>query len=210
VGRPANGVRGRVLQRLLTITVAAGGLLASAEAAARGPAPEPTSDPRVVRSATPKAAARNDFTIATTFVRDFAGTDLLYRRHLGWRVSGGVAVEYLYAHPGFEYLQGAAERVELAIWPSRVFAGPFLAAHVAASQQFLARDATVRSVALGGGADVGWNWMLGFGLNVGVAAGVRRSTVVSSTDLICTRVGECPFAREDFMPRFALQLSWAF
>lgn len=164
----------------------------------------------MVKSATRHAAARNDLSLATTLVRDFAGTEVLYRRHLGWRLSGGAAVEYLYAHPGFEYLQGAAERVELAIWPSRVFAGPFLAAHFAASQQFLARDAGVRSVAVGGGADVGWNWMLGFGLNVGIAAGVRRSAVVESTDLICTRDAECPFAREDFMPRFALQLSWAF
>jgi hypothetical protein len=160
---------------------------------------------QVVKPATP-----NNLTIGSTLVRDFAGTDLVYRRHLGWRVTAGAALEYLFAHPGFDYLQGAAERVELTLWASRVFHGPFFSAHAVASQQFLARDSSVRSLALGGGADVGWNWMLGFGLNVGFSAGVRRSKVLRETSLICTRDDECPFVRQDFTPRFALQISYAF
>lgn len=179
----------------------AGVAFGSAQAAAA----ERNAVRRVVKPATP-----NNLTVSSTLVRNFAGTDLVYRRHLGWRLTGGAALEYLFAHPGFDYLQGAAERVELTLWASRVFHGPFFSAHAVASQQFLARDSSVRSFALGGGADVGWNWMVGFGLNVGISAGVRRSKVLRDTALICTRDDECPFVREDFTPRFALQLSYAF
>ncbi len=157
-----------------------------------------------------KPATPNNVTFGSSLVRNFAGADLGYRRYLGWRLSAGAALEYLYAHPGFEYLQGAGQRVEVALWATEVFNGPYVAADVLASQQFLARDSRVRSVAVGGGADLGWNWMVGFGLNVGISAGVRRSKVISRSPLICTRAGECPFISEDFMPRFALNLSYAF
>lgn len=155
-------------------------------------------------------AAKNNVTLGSSLVRNFAGTDLGYRRHLGWRLSAGAAVEYLYPHGGFEYLQGVGERVELSIWPSKVFNGPFFSAEFTAAQQFLAPDPSVRSVAIGGGGQLGWNWMLGWGLNVGVSAGVRRSKVVSESSLICSREAECPFIRDVFMPRFALHISYAF
>lgn len=152
----------------------------------------------------------NNFTLASSIVRDFAGADVAYRRHLGWRVAGGVAVEYIYAHSGFEYLQGLGQRVELSLWPTRVFDGPFAAASFTVSEQFLARDPALRSVAVGGGGDLGWNWMLGWGINVGVSGGIRRSKVVRDEPLICTRPQECPFVREDFVPRFTIQFSYAF
>jgi hypothetical protein len=183
-------------------------LLTSSQPAA---AAKPFNDPRWAdRWEHLDPRLRNEFIIEATILGDFAGLDIGYRRGIGRHFSLGAMIEYAYPNPGYWQLQGVAHTLEAAIWIKRPWTGVYFSAGLTVGHQFLAPLPELRSVAVGGGAAIGWSWDLTQHINVGFAAGIRRMGVVERSTQICTRPGQCIFTAEGFKPRFTLTFGYRF
>ena len=145
-----------------------------------------------------------------TTLGDFAGVGLGYRRALGHHFSLGARLEYAYPNPGYGQLEGFAHTVEAVGWIKRPWTGMYFSASVAVGHQFLISLPELSSVALGGGAAIGWSWDLPFHLNLDVSAGLRRMRMVKEATQICTIEDQCIFTSERFRPRFALSFGYRF
>lgn len=153
---------------------------------------------------------RNELMFVATTLGRFAGFDLGYRRGLGRHFSLGALLEYAYPRPGYWQLQGFAHTLEAAVWVKRPWTGVFFTAGFTVGHQYLVSLPALRSVAIGGGAAIGWSWDLTQHLNVSFSGGIRRMGVVDRSPQICTVPGECVFVTEGFHPRFTLNFGYRF
>ncbi len=153
---------------------------------------------------------RNEFMVQANTLGSFAGFDIGYRRGLGRHFSVGAMLEYAYPKPGYWQLQGVAHTLETAVWIKRPWTGVYFSAMLTVGHQFLVSLPKLHSVAIGGGAAMGWSWDLTNHINVGLSAGIRRMGVVERSTQICTVPGQCIFIIEGFEPRFSLTFGYRF
>jgi hypothetical protein len=180
-----------------------GGLLGPSSARALDPIPDrwESLDPR----------PRNEFVLQATTLSDFAGLDIGYRRGLGRHFSLGALLEYAYPNPGYAALLGFAHTLEGIVWVQRPWTGVYFATTFTVGHQFLVSVPQLRSIALGGGAALGWSWDLEpYNLNLGFSVGLRRMGVVERSTQICTVPDQCIFVAEGFKPRFTLTFGYRF
>ncbi|PRP92298.1 hypothetical protein ENSA5_50170 [Enhygromyxa salina] len=144
------------------------------------------------------------------FLSDFAGVELGYRRGLGRHLSVGALLEYAYPNPGYGHLVGFGHTLEVIGWLKRPWTGVYFAAHLTLGHQFVVSLPRLRSVALGGGASIGWSWDLTSHINVAFSGGLRRMGVVARTPQICTLPEQCVFTSPGFQPRFTLSFGYRF
>lgn len=153
---------------------------------------------------------RNLFLIEAITLGDFAGVDLGYRRAFGRHFSVGALLEYAYPKPGYGQLQGFGHTLEGIVWVKRPWTGVYFAATFTIGHQFVFSLPELRSVALGGGAAIGWAWDLTAQLGLGLSVGLRRMGVVERSTQICTVDDQCIFVEDGFKPRFALTFGYRF
>ena len=183
------------------------GLTAITEAEAAGPRLDPRFADRW-EHLDPRPA--NQFLINATTLGNFAGFDLGYRRGIGRHFSLGALLEYAYPNPGYGQLQGFGHTLETNVWIKRPWTGVYFSAALTIGHQYLFSLPELRSVAVGGGAGMGWSWDLTPHLNVGFLAGIRRMGVVERSTQICTVPNQCIFVAEGFKPRFSLTFGYRF
>jgi hypothetical protein len=154
--------------------------------------------------------APNQVAIEAMTLGDHAGVDFAYRRGLGRHLSIGALFEYAYPNPGYGHLVGFGHTLELAGWIKRPWTGLFLTLSVTVGHQFVFGLPQLRSVALGGGASLGWSWDLTAHVNVALSGGLRRMGVVDRSTQICTVPNQCVFTQQGFKPHFALTFAYRF
>lgn len=180
-----------------------------------------TLGPRWVRAAEPRVPTgdrfshldprpANEFVIQANTLGDFAGFDIGYRRAFGRHFSLGASLEYMYPDAGFSQIQSIGHTLEAIGWIQRPWTGVYFAATFTVGHNFLFAIPSLGSVAVGGGAAMGWSWDLPFKLNVGVSLGLRRMAVVQRSPLICTLPGQCIMVAERFLPRATLTFGYRF
>jgi hypothetical protein len=175
-----------------------------------GPRPARAIDPIPDRWEHLDPRPHNEIVLVATTLGNYAGFDLGYRRGLGRHLSLGALLEYAYPNPGYWQLQGFAHTVELAAWVQRPWTGIYFAATLTVGHHYMFSLPELNSVALGGGAAMGWSWDLTDRLNVAFSAGIRRMGVVRRSTQICTLSDQCIFIAEGFKPRFALTFGYRF
>lgn len=153
---------------------------------------------------------RNLIVLEHNTLGDFAGVDVGYRRALGRHFSLGATLEYAYPNPGYGQLQGFAHTLEAAVWIKRPWAGVYFSAAFTVGHQFVFALPELRTVALGGGAAIGWSWDLTAHLDLGFSLGIRRMGVVERSTQICTVPNQCIFTADGFKPRFTLTFGYRF
>jgi hypothetical protein len=141
---------------------------------------------------------------------DYAGVGIGYRRGLGRHMSLGAQLEYAYPNPGYAHLVGFGHTVEVVGWLERPWTGVYFAATVTVGHQFAVSLPGLSSVALGGGASMGWSWDLTRHANLAFSGGLRRMGVVHRSTQICTVPGQCIFIAEGFRPRFTVTFGYRF
>jgi len=153
----------------------------------------------------------NELVLQAITLSDFAGVDFGYRRGIGRHFSLGALLEYTYPNPGYGNLQGFGHSLEGIVWVQRPWTGVYFATTVTVAHQFLYAVPKIRSVAVGGGAALGWSWDLQpYNLNVGFSVGLRRMGVVERSSQICTVPRQCILLAEEFVPRFTLTFGYRF
>ena len=153
---------------------------------------------------------RNQVALEAIVLGDFFGVDFAYRRAFGRHVSVGAMLEYTYPNPGYGHLVGFGHTLEVVGWIKRPWTGVFFSAHFTLGHQFVISLPELSSVALGGGASMGWGWDLTPHLNLALAGGLRRMGVVEQSDQICTLPGQCIFTAPGFKPHFTLSFAYRF
>lgn len=152
----------------------------------------------------------NEFVIQATTLREFAGVDVGYRRAFGRHASVGALLEYAYPDAGYGQIQAIGHTIEVIGWIKRPWTGVYFAATLTVGHNFLVTLPELSSVAVGGGAAMGWSWDLPWHINLGVSAGLRRMAVVKRSTQICTLPNQCIMIHEDFVPRFTLTFGYRF
>lgn len=148
--------------------------------------------------------------IEATTLGDFAGVSFAYRHAVGRHLSVGAMFEYAYPNPGYGHLVGFGHTLELAGWIKRPWTGLFVAVSMTVGHQFMFGLPRLRSVAMGGGASIGWSWDLTAHVNLALSGGLRRMGVLERSTQICTVENQCIFTAAGFKPRFALSFAYRF
>lgn len=152
----------------------------------------------------------NEVVIQAMTLSNFAGVNLGYRRAFGRHISLGGILEYAYPDAGYGQIQALGHTVEAIGWIKRPWTGVYFAATFTVGHNFLFNVPAISSVALGGGASMGWSWDLTPHLNVGVSGGLRFMSMVKQAPEICTLPSQCVMVEENFVPRFALTFGYRF
>lgn len=152
----------------------------------------------------------NQVALEALVLGDFFGVDFAFRRALGRHATLGAMFEYAYPNPGYGHLVGFGHTLELIGWIKRPWTGVFFAVHLTVGHQFVVSLPELRSVAIGGGASMGWGWDLTEHWNLALEGGLRRMGVVERSDQICTVEGQCIFTAEGFKPNFTLSFAYRF
>ena len=169
---------------------------------------EPTRFPDRFDFMDPRPA--NEFVIQSMTLSNFAGVNLGYRRAFGRHVSLGGIFEYAYPDPGYGQIQAIGHTVEVIGWIKRPWTGVYFAATFNVGHNFLFTVPGISSVALGGGASMGWSWDLTKHLNVGLSGGLRVMSMVRHAPEICTLASQCVMVKEGFVPRFTVTFGYRF